>query len=48
MKLEGAVNAVRIGCALQEALITGKKIEFDEQGRRKNAGQVQGELRARL
>ncbi|KAK5520314.1 hypothetical protein LTR21_002005 [Exophiala xenobiotica] len=48
MKLEGAVNAVRIGCALQEALITGKKIEFDEQGRRMNAGQEPGELRARL
>jgi myo-inositol 2-dehydrogenase / D-chiro-inositol 1-dehydrogenase len=34
MRLEGAVNAVRIGCALQESLITGKKIEFDEIGRR--------------
>ncbi|KAL3426595.1 hypothetical protein PVAG01_00104 [Phlyctema vagabunda] len=34
MKLEGAVNAVKIGCALQESLITGKKIEFDETGRR--------------
>lgn len=26
--------AVRIGCALQESLITGKKIEFDEKGER--------------
>ncbi|KAL1861041.1 hypothetical protein Plec18167_003674 [Paecilomyces lecythidis] len=34
MKLEGAVAAVRIGCALQESLITGKKIEFDERGNR--------------
>ncbi|KAI0020507.1 putative oxidoreductase [Xylariomycetidae sp. FL0641] len=35
MALEGAVAAVRIGCALQESLITGKKIEFDEQGNRR-------------
>lgn len=34
LKLEGAVNAVKIGCALQESLITGMKIEFDELGRR--------------
>ncbi|RHZ66745.1 Gfo/Idh/MocA family protein [Aspergillus thermomutatus] len=34
MKLEGAVSAVRIGAALQESLITRKKIEFDEQGQR--------------
>jgi myo-inositol 2-dehydrogenase/D-chiro-inositol 1-dehydrogenase len=34
MKLEGAVNAVKIGFALQESLITGRKIEFDEIGRR--------------
>lgn len=34
LRLEGAVNAVKIGCALQESLITGKKIEFDEIGRR--------------
>jgi len=34
MRLEGAVNAVKIGCALQESLLTGKKIEFDEIGRR--------------
>lgn len=34
MKLAGAVNAVKIGCALQESLITGKKIDFDESGKR--------------
>ena len=34
MRLEGAVNAVKIGCALQESLVTGKRIEFDEIGRR--------------
>jgi myo-inositol 2-dehydrogenase/D-chiro-inositol 1-dehydrogenase len=32
--LEGAVNAVRIGKALQEALISGRKIDFDEDGDR--------------
>lgn len=34
LKLDGAVQAVRIGAALQEALITGKKIFFDEAGLR--------------
>ncbi|RDW69248.1 NAD-binding Rossmann fold oxidoreductase family protein [Coleophoma cylindrospora] len=34
MKLTGAVQAVKIGCALQEALNTGAKIWFDETGRR--------------
>ena len=34
MTLEGAVKAVAIGCALQESLITGKKIDFDERGQR--------------
>jgi myo-inositol 2-dehydrogenase / D-chiro-inositol 1-dehydrogenase len=34
LKLDGAVKAVAIGCALQESLITGKKIEFDEFGKR--------------
>lgn len=34
MKLQGAVTSVKIGCALQESLITGQKIEFDETGRR--------------
>lgn len=43
LRLEGAVNAVRIGCALQESLITGKKIEFDEGGNR-----IEAPERARL
>jgi myo-inositol 2-dehydrogenase/D-chiro-inositol 1-dehydrogenase len=34
MKLTGAVQAVKIGCALQESLNSGKKIYFDEVGRR--------------
>ncbi|EAW18609.1 putative NAD binding Rossmann fold oxidoreductase [Aspergillus fischeri NRRL 181] len=34
VKLEGAVQAVRVGCALQESLITGHKIFFDEAGNR--------------
>lgn len=34
VKLEGAVQAVRIGSALQESLITGQKIFFDEAGNR--------------
>ncbi|GIJ98690.1 hypothetical protein Aspvir_000809 [Aspergillus viridinutans] len=34
VKLEGAVQAVRIGCALQESLTTGQKIFFDEAGNR--------------
>ncbi|KAJ9211820.1 hypothetical protein DTO166G4_6593 [Paecilomyces variotii] len=34
LKIDGAVKAVRIGCALQESLITGKKIFFDEAGNR--------------
>ncbi|KAF2452583.1 putative oxidoreductase [Lineolata rhizophorae] len=34
MELEGAVNAVKIGCALQESLVTGRKIEFEENGKR--------------
>ena len=33
-KLTGAVQAVKIGCALQESLRSGKKIEFDEIGNR--------------
>ena len=36
-KLTGAVQAVKIGCALQESLNTGLKIEFDETGRRLKA-----------
>lgn len=54
-RLEGAVNAVTIGCALQEALITEKKIYFDERGQRiEPTGKVveqqqeQGPLLARL
>lgn len=34
MMLEGAVRAVKIGCALQESMVSGKKIWFDERGRR--------------
>ncbi|KIX01223.1 uncharacterized protein Z518_08948 [Rhinocladiella mackenziei CBS 650.93] len=34
LKLDGAVNAVRIALALQDSLITGEKIEFDENGHR--------------
>lgn len=34
MKLTGAVQAVKIGCALQESLNSGQKIWFDETGRR--------------
>jgi myo-inositol 2-dehydrogenase/D-chiro-inositol 1-dehydrogenase len=34
LDLESAVKAVRIGAALQESLITGKKIFFDLQGKR--------------
>lgn len=34
MKLTGAVQAVTIGVALQESLNSGKKIYFDETGRR--------------
>ncbi|KAK4959547.1 hypothetical protein LTR66_013065, partial [Elasticomyces elasticus] len=33
-KLAGAVQAVKIGCALQESLNSGLKIYFDETGRR--------------
>lgn len=33
-KLTGAVQALKIGCALQESLNTGRKIFFDEIGRR--------------
>lgn len=43
MKLEGAVTAVRIGQALQESLITGRRIEFAENGER-----IVAEPRARL
>lgn len=33
-ELSAAVKALEIGCALQESLISGRKIWFDEQGRR--------------
>jgi myo-inositol 2-dehydrogenase/D-chiro-inositol 1-dehydrogenase len=33
-KLNTAVDAVKIGCALQESVRTGMKIYFDETGRR--------------
>jgi len=33
-KLSGAVQSVKIGCALQESLRSGKKIEFNEIGER--------------
>lgn len=39
-KLSGAVQAVKIGCALQEALNSGKKIMFDETGRRIEAASL--------
>jgi myo-inositol 2-dehydrogenase/D-chiro-inositol 1-dehydrogenase len=34
LKLSNAVKAVEIGAALQEALVSGKQIRFDETGRR--------------
>ncbi|TVY28239.1 scyllo-inositol 2-dehydrogenase (NAD(+)) [Lachnellula hyalina] len=40
MKLSGAVQAVKIGCALQESLNSGKKIYFDEVGRRSEKAQL--------
>ncbi|KAJ5908076.1 hypothetical protein N7495_000758 [Penicillium taxi] len=40
LELDSAVRAVRIGCALQEALITGKKIEFEESGKRIEAAKL--------
>ncbi|KAL3489738.1 hypothetical protein BJX62DRAFT_208585 [Aspergillus germanicus] len=40
LKLDGAVQAVRIGAALQEALITGEKIFFDENGNRVQKGRL--------
>ncbi|OJJ81664.1 putative NAD binding Rossmann fold oxidoreductase [Aspergillus glaucus CBS 516.65] len=40
LKLEGAVQAVRIGAALQESLITGQKIFFEEDGSRANKSRL--------
>lgn len=34
LKLSNAIKAVEIGAALQEALVSGKQIHFDEVGRR--------------
>ncbi|OCK80092.1 NAD(P)-binding protein [Lepidopterella palustris CBS 459.81] len=39
-KLTGAVQAVKIGCALQESLNSGRKIWFDETGRRVERGML--------
>ncbi|KAK7429701.1 hypothetical protein QQZ08_003727 [Neonectria magnoliae] len=39
-KLSGAVQAVKIGCALQESLNSGQKISFDETGRRVEAAKL--------
>lgn len=39
-KLSGAVQAVKIGCALQESLNSGQKITFDETGRRIEAARL--------
>ena len=47
-RLEGAVAAVKIGKALQESLITGNKIEFNEIGQRIVPGMYQEELKAKL
>jgi myo-inositol 2-dehydrogenase / D-chiro-inositol 1-dehydrogenase len=47
--LKGAVKAVAIGCALQESLISGKKIDFDIDGNRITSDRHRdGKLRARL
>lgn len=40
MKLSGAVQAVKIGCALQESMISGKKISFDSVGNRVELAQL--------
>jgi hypothetical protein len=34
LKLTDAVRAIEIGAALQEALVSGRQIRFDETGRR--------------
>lgn len=43
MRLEGAVAAVKIGQALQESLLSGKRIDFNENGDR-----IEEPIRARL
>ena len=40
LKLSNAVKAVEIGAYLQEALVTGKQICFDEIGRRNKKAQL--------
>ncbi|KAL4946459.1 hypothetical protein BDV06DRAFT_234064 [Aspergillus oleicola] len=40
MKLSNAVKAVEIGAWLQEALVTGKQLKFDETGRRVEAAKI--------
>jgi myo-inositol 2-dehydrogenase / D-chiro-inositol 1-dehydrogenase len=39
-RLEGAVKALKIGCALQESLRTGRKIYFDRNGERVERAQL--------
>lgn len=56
MEVESAVKAVRLACALQESLITGQKIEFDEAGQRitpfidkmDREAMMENQLRARI
>lgn len=48
VSLEGAVKAVAIGCALQESLVTGKKIDFDANGNKMASDAKSSRLRARL
>ena len=40
VKMAGSVQAVKIGCALQESLVTGAKIWFDETGSRVEKAQL--------
>ncbi|KAL3437454.1 hypothetical protein BDV09DRAFT_192820 [Aspergillus tetrazonus] len=40
MKLSNAVKAVQIGAWLQEALVTGRQIKFDETGRRVESARI--------
>ncbi|KAI8653206.1 hypothetical protein NCS55_01305200 [Fusarium keratoplasticum] len=40
IELESAVEVVKIGVALQESMVTGGKIWFDEQGQRVNKAQL--------
>jgi myo-inositol 2-dehydrogenase/D-chiro-inositol 1-dehydrogenase len=40
MKLSGAVQAVKIGAALQESMISGAKIWFDTTGSRLSRAQL--------